>query len=86
MQSSPFEPSFREKQVAVSMMAHIARGDDDAVALSLIAVDDESEQLRPMAIIEALLEWLAMGIEDSDQAAALFCQQAQELAAREQAA
>jgi hypothetical protein len=88
MVSSPFEPSLREQQVALSLLAHIARHDREAVAASLALLVDGAEQLRAEAVMATLLDQFELGMADADgeALAAWFSARAQVLAAREHAA
>jgi len=89
MTRSPIEPSPREQQVAMSVLAHVARHDADAVAASLVVMADEAEHLRPIGIIAALLDQFELGMDDSDESRAIanwFAGEAQAIAAGKPAA
>lgn len=88
MTSAQFEPSLREQQVALSLLAHVARHDREAVIASLAALADGAERLRLIAIVASLLEQFSLGISDGDGEvlADWFAERARALAARERAA
>jgi hypothetical protein len=82
---SPFEPSIREQQVVMSLLAHLARHDTEAVAASMVLVADGADDIRPLSIIAGLLEQFHRGLSDLADSAALadwFAEQARMLAAR----
>ncbi|NUS44138.1 MAG: hypothetical protein HOQ24_10675 [Mycobacteriaceae bacterium] len=74
--------SLREQQVAMSLLAHAARDDAAAVALSLQAIGDAGEKLELTQVIAALLVEFQKGIDEEycEQLADWFSGQARELA------
>jgi hypothetical protein len=82
---SPYEPSLYEQQVAVSMLAHAARRDSDALSASLEAIADSYVGIRPVYVIAALLTEFQKGMDDvnSEELANWFAGEAQALAERE---
>ncbi|CAM2765947.1 hypothetical protein [Skermania piniformis] len=58
------EASLRERQVAVSILAHAARRDGVAVTASLDAIADPTEELRPTAVIAALVAEFQKGMNE----------------------
>jgi hypothetical protein len=59
-----YQPSVHEKQMAMSMLAHTARHDDDAIDALLGIVDDEESGPRATHLIAALLAEFQKGMND----------------------
>lgn len=83
-----YEASLYERQIAVSLLAHAARRDNVAMAASLDAIADPSEDLRPASVIAVLLTEFQKGMDDvsADDLANWFAGEAQAIAARQSGA
>jgi len=84
MATSRYEVTLFERQVGMALLAHIARGDDEAVSASLAALEHPTPDLRPTHVVAALLKQFQIGMETSDtnELADWFVDQAQTLAER----
>lgn len=82
-EESKYEASLREQQVAMSMLAHAARRDQDAMMSSLDAIA-EGDGLRATHVIAALLGEFQKGMDEfnAEELAKWFAGEARELAAR----
>lgn len=56
--------TYREGQVAMSLLAHAARRDFVFLAASLEAIADPAEDLRPMGVLAVLLAEFAHGVDE----------------------
>lgn len=82
-EESKYEASLREQQVAMSMLAHAARRDTDAMMSSLDAIAEDGD-LRSTHVIAALLGEFQKGMDEfnAEELAKWFAGEARELAAR----
>jgi hypothetical protein len=88
MKLSKFDASPREYQVAMSLLAHAARHDSEALATLITLVADTAEGLRATHIMAALLDQFQLGMDDeeSEDLAAFYAAEAEALARRIDAA
>lgn len=88
MNTPGFEPSLFEQQVGMALLAHVARGDAEAVSASLACIQDPTVDVRPAYIIATLLHQFRVGIEngDSHELATWFVNEARTLAEEQSAA
>lgn len=69
MSLSQFDATPREYQVAMSLLAHAARHDSEALAALMTLISDSAEGLRATHIMAALLDQFQMGMDDDDSEA-----------------
>jgi hypothetical protein len=88
MNTPGFEPTRFEQQVGMALLAHVARGDTEAVSASLACIQDPTGDLRPAYVIATLLHQFRVGMEngDSRRLATWFVNEAQSLAEEQSAA
>jgi len=87
MKPMPYQASIYEQQLAMAILAHTARHDDDALTVSLDLLADLSSDLHPICVLTALLDEFQRGMDmhNSDELAGWFSEQALSLAANDAA-
>ena len=83
MTPSPYQASTYEQQLAMALLAHTARHDEDAIADVLHLVFDPFGDLDPFRVLTALLTEFQRGMDSDaeDTLAGWFTDQALSLAA-----
>ena len=88
MNTPGFEPTLFEQQVGMALLAHVARGDSEAVSASLACIEQPTPDLRPAYVIATLLNQFRVGMDngESQELATWFVNEARVLAEEQSAA
>lgn len=83
---NPYQPTTREHQMAIAILAHTTRRDSHAITVSLNMLAESPNDLRPLSIIAALITEFQLGMDgDGVAVAQQFSNRALSLAAAEAA-
>lgn len=87
MKPLPYQPSTHEQQIAMAILAHATRHDNDALAMSLNLLAESPDELHPLCVMAALVSAFQRGLDadNSDVVAQRFSDTALSLAATDAA-